>query len=105
MKRLFIIIVFVLAHAVSKAQAKAAVWVEKYEDEYERSYYPVVNGDFSYTFKKGNYVQFTYWSNVNKYIYPYLNLNYNWRNWQISFNPLKPDIYNYKIYLTYTRSL
>lgn len=85
----------------TSAQVKLSLWCEKYEDVYDNSFYPIINGDLSYTFKDSSSIQFTYWSNTDTYIYPYVNIIGNWRNWSVAINPLKPDIYNYTIYITY----
>src|SRR5688572_16819137 len=74
------------------SQPRLQVWAERYDDEFDNSFYPILNADLSY-----KSFQITYWSSVDQGIYPYVNIIYNWRSWAISINPLKPDIYNYTI--------
>jgi len=102
MKKRLLSLLLISSLVVHSQNVKAYFGVEKYKDQYDNSYYPIVWTDFSYTFNDSiTSLQFTYWSNTNGYISPYINLNLNWRGWQISYNPLKPDIYNYKIYITH----
>lgn len=83
----------------SQGQIKLEAWCEKFQD-LERNIYSIINADLSYTFKDSNSVQFTYWSTIPDH-WPYLNFIVNWRSWSVSLNPLKPDIYNYTIQITY----
>lgn len=87
------------------AQVTIKTWCEKYEDQYDNTFYPIINGEITYTFKDSSSLQFTYWSNTDTYIYPYVNIVLNWRKWVVSVNPLTPDIYNYTIQITFYETL
>src|SRR5690606_15878645 len=98
-------IYFALFTLQANSQLTATAWTERYEDQYDNTFYPTINGDLTYKFKDSSSIQFTYWSNVDYYIYPYVNIIGNWRKWSVSINPLKPDIYNYTIQISFYETL
>lgn len=96
MKRLL----FLFWPILTYGQNSAYLHIEKFKDSLDNSVYPIVY--FEVTTK---HIAVTYWSNVQGYIYPYVNVYFIWRNWYIAWNPLKPDEYNPKIQITFNKTL
>jgi hypothetical protein len=82
------------------AQPVADLRIETFKDSLDRSSYPILYFE-AYTKHFG----VTYWSNLEGVIYPYVNIYFIWRNWYLSWNPLKPDEYNNKLQVTFNITL
>lgn len=104
--RILILILFILLFYVSNCQRlDLQGTIEKFEDEFENSYYPIWIGQLTYYLSKEDtvrFVQITYWSNTDIPIYPYINIIYYSIGFWISINPLKADIYNPTVQIGHT---
>lgn len=101
MKRIILFSLFLSTFSVLRAQDREAYFhVEKFKDSLDNSVYPILY--FEASIKP---FAVTYWSNLQGYIYPYVNIYFTWRNWYISWNPLKTDEYNPKIQITFNKIL
>jgi len=69
--------------------------IEKFQDPFERSYYPIWTGAISYYFKDSTkYLEFSGWGDADKPTFICVNITFSFKSFWISINPLYSDIYN-----------
>jgi len=104
-KRFLLLILFLLYLSLLAQRGNISINVEKFEDPYERSYYPIWYAQGSIYLVKGDttkYVQVSGWGDADHPTFYYVNLSLNIGSLLFSLNPFRADIYNPKIQLGYT---
>src|SRR5688572_1315636 len=102
--RIFILILLLLVCYLALCQrVNIQGSVEKYEDVFENSYYPIWTGSFTYycNIENTKYVEFSSWGDAEEKSFIYINITFNLKALWISINPLRADIYNPSIQLGY----
>lgn len=103
--RVILLILLLVVCSASECQQKINLSgsVEKFQDPFERSYYPIWTGSISYCFKDSTkYIEFSGWGDADKPSFIYVNITLNINALWISINPLYSDIYNPTIQAGYT---
>lgn len=76
--------------------------VEKYEDQFERTYFPVWTMRLLLKVKSNKYFELSAWGDPEDVSFIYVNITYIFNNTWISINPLYSDIYNPTIQVGFT---
>jgi hypothetical protein len=98
---LLILLLVVCSSQIKKINLTGSV--EKFQDPFERSYYPIWTGAISYCFKDSTkYLEFSGWGDADRPTFVCINITFSINALWISINPLYADIYNPTIQAGYT---
>src|SRR5690242_16849129 len=104
MRLILIILLLIVVYLAVCQKVSINSSVEKYEDVFENSYYPIWTGDITYYLNYSDtskYIQISGWGDAEDRSFIYINITLVTRNFWLSINPFIADLYNPKIQLGY----